>query len=924
MPDWKHHLRNRLAGLHLEPCREAEIIDELSQHLADRYAELCAGGLAEAQSYQQTLQELDEMEELGGAPAFGAALPARYRTTACDLPVGGNRSSGSFFADLRRDLAYAARSLRHSLAFAFFVVLTLALGIGANTTVFTVVNTLLLHPIPVEKPSQLVAVSGLESKDSGRSARLLPLSYLNLNDLRARTLGASFSAFSAYTFVLPTTWMNGAAPERIFSELVTDGYFQTLGLTAARGRFFASSEDSTPGSAPVAVVNYGTWQTRFGGAPDIIGRTIRLNNVLFTVIGVAPKGFIGVNSVFGPDVWLPATMADHVAAQSMRHALDDRALASFHVVARLKDGVDRRAAQANVTAAVSALERDYPAVNQGHGASVQPVYDVLFGDTFGTMGRSPLVLASSVLLLVVGLVLLIACSNVANLLLARSAARKHEIAIRLALGASRSRLVRQLLTESVLLGLISGILGTAIGYAGCQLLWSNLPPDKTANLFHLKMDPTVFLYSLFVSLLTGFVFGMVPALRASRADVVGTLKEETRNVGRTRRSITLSGALLVGQVAFSFISLVTAALFLRSIQHAYDIQPGFETRKLALLMTAPGQAGFNQSQTREFYRQVRAQIETLPGVESVSWASNLPLWGAFASGLAIEGRQRHRSSDTITTVLNTVDLAYFHTAGVSIHSGRGFTEGDDAGSLPVAVVNQVLAQKYWPRESALGKRIQAPGENFYRQIIGIARNANYQNIGEPPQLCVYLPLRQHFNDSMTLYVRTKGDAEALLTPVSHALHQAAPTVVVSEVRTGSTIIDQALGFAKMGVQLLSVFGLLALLLASIGLCGLMLYSVNRRTREIGVRMALGAPQRSVVGLILRQGLMLVCLGLAFGLAASLLIGRVLSRLLYGVSATDPVSIAGAILALLMVSLFACYLPARHASRVDPLVALREG
>ncbi len=315
-------------------------------------------------------------------------------------------------------------------------------------------------------------------------------------------------------------------------------------------------------------------------------------------------------------------------------------------------------------------------------------------------------------------------------------------------------------------------------------------------------------------------------------------------------------------------------------------------------------------------------METLPGIASVSWASNLPLWGRVQSGLVIEGQERRRKSDSITTVMNTVDFDYFATAGVPILRGREFTESDQDGSLPVAVINETLAQKYWPNRDALGKRVQAPGEHFYRQIVGIAKTANYQTIGEAPQPCVYLPLRQNFGDGMSFYVRTKGDAEPMLTPVERAVHAVAPSVVVSEVRTGATIIEQGLFMAKTGVQLLGIFGLLALALASIGLYGIMAYSVNRRTREIGVRIALGAARASVLRLILRQGMMLVGTGLVLGLGASLLIGRVLSRLLYGVSATDPISIAAAALVLVTVALVACYLPARGASRVDPIVALR--
>ncbi len=580
MPDWKKTVQERLEQYRIKPAREAGIVEELSQHLEDRYRELLTQGMNEAEAYEAAVRELADTHLLA------AQLRGSDQVPALEPVPGETVSPGHFFADILRDVRYALRTLRLNPAFTFFVVVTLGLGIGANTTVFTVINTLILNPLPVKKPSTLMAVSAVETKDPHRSARLLPLSYLNLKDLQAQN--KSFGWFAGYTYPAAITWMNSGTPDRLFAELVTRNYFDTLGLKPALGRFFLPEEDSTPGGHPVAVINYGTWQMRLGGAPDILGRTLRMNNVVFTVIGVAPKGFIGVNAIFGPDVWLPATMAEQAGGPAMSRALDDHGHAAFHGVARLKPGVNREQAQANLATAAAALERAYPNINEGQSLLAEPVADVIFGDTYGTMSRTPMVLAGAVLLVIVGLVLLIACSNVANLLLARAAARKQEIAVRLAIGASRARLIRQLLTESVLLGLLSGVLGIGVGYEGCQALWSFRAPDKMANLAALKMDSTVFWYALAVSLVTGFVFGMVPAIRASRDEVVEALKEETRTAGRSRRSVTFGNALLVAQVAFSFIALMTAALFLRSMERAYQIDPGFETKKLALLMTAPG------------------------------------------------------------------------------------------------------------------------------------------------------------------------------------------------------------------------------------------------------------------------------------------------------------------------------------------------
>ncbi|MGH9665736.1 MAG: ABC transporter permease, partial [Bryobacteraceae bacterium] len=678
-------------------------------------------------------------------------------------------------------------------------------------------------------------------------------SYKDLKDYR--TKNAVFSSLAGYTSPRIVTLQAGHASQRMFSELVTGNYFSTLGLQPALGRFFLPEEDSTPGGHAVAVMNYATWQARFGAAGDIVGKTLRINNVVFTVVGVAPPRFIGVNAIFGPDLWIPAAMAEQLLPNEMQGVLSDRRKAAFQGVGRLKPGVGRSQADANIATIASALEREYPEADEGHTATVRPITDVLFGSARSS--SSPIVFGSMVLLAVVGIVLLIACSNVANLLLARSAARRQEVAVRLAIGASRTRLVRQFLTESVLLGLLSGLAGLFIGYAALQLLWSFRSSEVSANLIAPKLDAAVFIFALLVSLLTGFIFGTIPALRASRTNVAEGLKEDSRATGKSRSRLTLANALLVGQVAFSFLLLVTAALFLRSIERAYDIDPGFQTKHLAIFLTNPGQAGYGKAQATAFYKEVRDRVAALPGVESASWASNLPLWGRIENGLRVEGRQQVSQADKITTVVNTVDLHYFETAGVPIDQGREFTDLDRANTAPVAIVNEKMAHDYWPNGQALGKRIQLPNESVMRQIVGIARTANYSTLAEPPQPCVYEPLEQNYSDAMTLYVRSKGDPQQILLPVQREVRSIGPQILVNDIRTGRKIVDDGLFQAKMGVTLLSVFGLLALGLASIGLYGIMAYSVNRRKREIGVRMALGASRDSVLRLILKQGMSLV-------------------------------------------------------------------
>lgn len=910
MHEWKSEVQRRLAPLGMTIAAESDLVDEIAQHLEDRHRELRSGGAPEEEAYRQTMAELDDLYPLQ------AGLERNQRMPKKDIVRAGESGPGNLFVGLWRDVRYAGRSMRKSPLFVLFVVLTLALGIGANTTVFTLINTLVLNPLPVKEPSRLVAVAAADTQNTSKSEALFPISYADLKDYQSRN--QVFNSLAGFLSPRGVTWHNNGNSEGMFAELTTANYFATLGLTPARGRFFTPEEDTAPGAHPVAVLNYSRWQKSFGGAENIVGQELKINSIVLTVIGVAPPHFIGVNAIFGPDLWIPAAMAESLFPNSMQNALTDRSKAAFLAVGRLNPGITPSQAAANISTIASGLARAYPA-NEGHTTTVRPLREILLASGGNT--SSPLMFASAALLVVVGIVLLIACSNVANLLMARSAARQQEMAVRLAMGASRPRLMRQLLTESVMLGILGGVVGLVLAYGGLQFLFGRLP--GSANFPTPKLDATVFAFALLVSLATGFLFGTVPALKASRANVAEALKEMGRTAGRSRGRVTIANVLLVGQVAFSFLLLVTAALFLRSIGRAYEMDPGFQTAHLVVFPTNPGAAGYAKPRTQEFYKNVRDRVANLPGVESVSWASNMPLWARSVSGLEVEGRQQRSRADQVRTVVNTVDRGYFETAGVAMESGRGFTDSDQETSLPVAIVNAKLASDFWPG-GALGKRIRLPGEKFMRQVVGVAHNANYIAWGEPPQPCVYVPLTQNYADTMALYVRSKGDPRQVLAAADREIRSAGPQVLIFGTRTGSEIIDGGLFQARMAVGLLTVFGLLALGLASIGLYGVLAYSVNQRKREIGLRMALGATRASVLGLVLSEGMSLVVTGVLIGFAAALAVGRLLSRLLFGVGAGDPLSVGGAALVLSAVALLACYLPARWATRVDPLEALREG
>src|SRR5579872_3974045 len=899
MHEWKSEILQRLKGSRLAPAREAAIVDEWVQHLEDRFEELRHDGLSEHEARKTVLAEFNETD----------LLPLDLGPPAPHPPVqAGANKSGNWLVDLWHDLRYGLRAMRKNPAFTAVVVLTLGFGIGANTTVYTVVNALVLNPLPVERPSELVAVY-----ETDKNRANVPVSYPNLEDIAQKN--QSFTAVAGYTSILPLTFLSGSGTERVFAELVTGNYFETLGIRPALGRFFLPEESSTPDTHAVAVISNGAWQRRFGGASEILGRTVNLSNLTFTIVGVAPDGFRGVNAIFGPDFWIPAMMA---RAVEHRDVLNQRAGFDFHAAARLKPGVTSRQAQANLKAIGASLEKEYPEANLGRTLALGPLSEAALGDM-----KTSVLFGSTILMIIVGLVLLIACSNVSNLLLSRAAARKHEIAARLALGASRSRLMRQLLTESMLLGLIGGAVGLFLASQGGHLLWSALPSEFAKNLATLKVDTHVLVFALAVSLLTGLVFGIVPAARSSRTDIVEVLKEETRTAGRGRRGINFRNVLLSGQVALSLVSLATAALFLRAIEHAYMLDPGFDSRHLALIMTSPGQAGYDRTRSDQFYRDAAARVSGLAGIQSVTWASNLPFWNRATRSILIESREKRTTSDAIATIVNNVDLNYFATMGIPFRNGRDFTELDRDGSVPVAIVNETLASRYWPNQDPLGKRFKFSGDNFYRQVIGVVKTANYQSLGEDPQPCIYLPFRQNFSNAMVMYVRTAGRPESVLTGVQREIRAIDPLIFTDDTRTGGKLIDQVLFNSKMIVGLLAVFGILALGLACVGLYGIMAYSVNQRRREIGVRMALGAAQSNVMGLVLRQGMRLVAVGTAIGLALCFLIGSTLSATLYGVSATDPISLIGASMLLAIVAALACYLPARRASRVDPLTALRD-
>ena len=816
-----------------------------------------------------------------------------------------------------QDIRYSLRALLHNPMLSAVAVLSLGLGIGANTTIFTLINTLFLNPLPVARPSELVALFTLDTKNTTRFGNLLPLSYPNLEDFRAQN--DVLTDLTGYSPALALACArDGEEPERVFAQLVIGNYFDVLGITPAAGRFFVPDEDRTPGTHAVAVIGHSLWQRRFGASPAIIGSTVTLNRQPFTIVGVAPEGFKGVTSMFGPDIWLPAMMAPQVLAKQNGDWLHERAAMVFSTAGRLKPGITRAQAEARFQLIARALEQEYPNANTGRSASVLPLTEATL---FPGM-RAMMLFGSAVLMTIVGLVLLIACSNVANLLLARATARRQEIAIRLALGAGRRRLVRQLLTESALLAMAGGAAGIAFGYWGRNLLWSFRPAVVANNFVPLRFDQHVLVFALALAFISCLIFGLIPAWRSSRPDVIDVLKEEAGTTAGAARAGRLRRMLVVGQVALSLVALVVAAMFLRNIQQAFTVDLGYDPKPIAVVSANPGQVRYGQTRSEQFYRGVRERISALPGVAGVSWAANQPLWASVYRRVVIEGREPRDASETILTLVNTVDTGYFATLDVPVRAGRDFTRGDGAGTLPVAIVNDTMAAQYWPNQDPIGRRIRFDSDATARHIVGIVKTIKYQTIGEPPQPALYVPLDQNYSEAMVLYVRSAGNPAAILPTVEREIRQFDRDVPLENAAAVVAVLDQSLWMMKLAAGLLGVFGALALALASIGLYGVMAYAVTQRQREIGLRMALGADRGAVLRLVLTEAGSLVVVGVAVGLGLSALASRGLSSLLFGLSPVDPTAFGGASALLVFVSVAAGYLPARRASRLDPMIALR--
>ena len=834
---------------------------------------------------------------------------------------------------LLQDVRYGVRMLLKRPGFTLIAVVTIALGIGANTAIFSLVNATLLGRLPVSEPEDLVYVfTGNPGDPYGVSSYPDYAEFRDQNQVFSGLVCAGGIAASLNSD--DTT----AQADPVTGLIVSGNYFDVLGVKAKHGRTFSSDEDITPGAHPVVVISDRLWQTRFNGRTDILGQQIKLNGHNFTILGVMPAEFNGTEIGIRRDLYVPMMMQAIMrpprggySGEMNPDLLKVRGNRWLRLIGRLKPGVSREQAQAELSVITEQQKKAYPDTNDNRIATLTPV-----GQS-DPLQRDQLISVAGLLMGVVGIVLLIACANVANLLLARASGRRKEIAVRLALGASRWRLVRQLLTESVLLAMCGGLMGTLLAWWITDL-WEASPPPPGALPINpdFNLDVRVFGFTLLLALVTGIVFGLVPALQASRPDLVPALKGESR-APDAQRAFNLRGVLVIAQVALSLVLLISGGLFLRSLWRAQQIDPGFDADRILTAPVTINLLRYTSAQGREFYRQVIERVEALPGVESATLARTVALSGGTSvRGLMIEGREsldNNLRSDTgaggtaidnpNVVNVNTIGMKYFQTLGISLTRGRDFTSQDTADRPGIVIVNETFAARHFAGEEVIGRRLSLRGQRGpWLEIVGVVRDSKYITLGERATPFVYLPLAQNHETGMVLHVRTAGDPANLVNAVRGEIQSLDRNLPVPGVAPMTELLDTSLYAARMGAVLLGAFGLLALLLASVGLYGVMSFSVARRTREIGVRMALGAQSRDVLGLVLREGMTLVGVGVGLGVLGALAATRILAGFLYDVSTLDGATFAAIPVALATVALVACYLPAKRATKVDPMVALR--
>jgi predicted permease len=818
---------------------------------------------------------------------------------------------GDNMSTLIQDLKFGLRMLAKNPGFTAVAVLTLALGIGANSTIFSWINSTLLNPIPgVTHTRDLVTVMRGERNEHPTP----PFSYLDYLDLRDHT--QSFSGLLAYhdDFMSLT---GTDKPERIYGALTTANYFDVLGVHPILGRGFLPAEEQRRGGGSVAVISEDMWRARFASDRSIIGKAIEINRHLYTIVGVAPPDFQGCKTGLRGDVWIPLGMDKFVWGWNRP---EDRGTFWLNVLGKLKPGVDPGPAAGELNVLMQQIVQSSPNVDRGPSQiTLDPLWRSPFSANVYMYKSLPVLLALA------GVLLLLACANVANLLLVRSVARRREVAVRLAMGATRGRLVRQFLVESLVLALAGGALAVVLTTWTAGTFAAFFPPLASLPLaLNGHVDRTVLLATMALAMLTASIFGILPALRTSSLAPVTVLKEEAGTISGGPQRLRLSSALVVAQISLSLLLLICAGLFIRSLQNARRQDPGFDPNHVLLADYELGPAGYSEAQGIAFHRQVLARLEALPGVESVTLADFSPLsFSIHTDYMHPEGYVPlpHESMEISRAI---VGPNYFRTMRTPLVAGREFTEQDGEKSQQVAIVNQEFADRYWPGQDAVGKRISVVWgrHSEWFTVVGVARNGKYRRLVYAPEPVIFLPLYQDYYGLVIIHARVSGDPQAYAAAVERTVHELNADLPVFGVTTLKSSMQMGSVFERLAGTFAGAFGLLALILAAVGIYGVIAYTTRQRTHEIAIRIAVGAQRANIFRLVLGQGLLLTVGGLAVGIAASLALTRYLQSVLFGVTATDTLTYVAVALLLCLVSLAACFIPARRATKIDPMAALR--
>ncbi len=890
---WIYKLPLRLRSLLRREAADHALDDELRYHLEQKTQEYIAQGMPQQEARRTALLAMGGLEK---------------RKEECR-----DARRVTWMENFVRDIRFGFRMLCKSPGVTAVVVVTLALGAGANTAIFGIVNGFLLRPLPVPSPEQ-ITVLAIQQKDApvGSSG----FSYPEFVDFRKQ----AGTVANIFGIVLGTVQFTANdESEECSANYVSGNYFTALGLQPAVGRLYRSSEGETPGEPLLVVLGYGYWQKRFHSDPRAVGKQILVNGRSATIIGIVPRQFQGMYSIFETHIYLP--MSAMIQEESASLFWDNRDRRRILAFGRLRPGITVSEAQSSLDVITARLARQYPATDQWFTVRAIPeksARPIPYANNF-------FVAVSGLFLVLAAFVLLLACMNVENILLARGSTRHREMAIRAALGAGRTRLIRQMLTESILLAILGGAAGLLLGMWASRLTSSihlqSLPLHVNA-----AFDLRVFAFAAMSALLTGLVVGLLPAFRASSADVNSVLHDGGQRDSFGIHHPGFRNFLVVAQVAGSFTLLVVAGLFVHSLQRVQTFDLGFDPTHVLNVTLDPHQADYDEPRATVFYRELESRVRAVPGVHSVSLASYVPMGGwPNARPVSFEGRPTPPGQQAPSVLSNSVDPPYFETMHITLLRGRVFSESDSKTAPRVAIINQTMAARFWPHEDPIGKRFSVDGDHGpFMEVVGVTANGKYKTVAEDATPFFYVPLAQNFASKLVLQIRALGPPESLAAPVKGQIAQLAPALAIVDISTMDQLLAGAFGFFafRLAATLAAVLGVIGLILAVVGAYGVVSFAASQRTREMGIRIALGASSRDILRLVWRQGARLVVAGIATGTAAAWALTRVMTHLLTEMSASDPVTYVTVAILLASVALFACYIPARRAMRVDPMVALR--